>query len=278
MILFDILVDDDGNFCERALVLFGHARKIGIAFQPFDPSEHRRVVILFLPDLKYEFGEVETLDVDSVALQGHLVEAHRLEGRRARADAAEVEAAHAPDHAADRGKIFKIFAERLAQRVHDVRLHHRERDLVLIEHVRHRKLAAEGVAAVREVHLADLVGVCLHEDGHARVLQRRSRAVFVDEDGHAQNDAVVLPFVALQPVVVQPALFARFHRAVAGCVLVHCQILVPRVRHGFDHVLPRARDELCGHEPAVAEIECEFHFINSFNALYSFLYFPYCPA
>ena len=78
-------------------------------------------------------------------------------------------------------------------------------------------------------------------------------------DGHAEDDAVVLSFMAFQPVVIQPPLFARFHRTVAGEGSVHRKVLIPRARHGFDHILPRAFDEFPGHKPAVAEIQCKSH-------------------
>lgn len=125
-----------------------------------------------------------------------------------------------------------------------MRLHHRERDPVLVEYVRHRKLAAKRIAAVRKVHFSDLVGVRLHQNGHVRVLQGRHRAVLVDEDGHTQNDAVVLAFMAFQPVVILPPFLARFHRAVAGGVFVHDKRFVPRVRHRLDHVCAGSRDQL----------------------------------
>ena len=44
---------------------------------------------------------------------------------------------------------------------------------------------------MREIHLSDLVGIRLHEDRHARVLQRRRRADLIDENGHTADHAVV---------------------------------------------------------------------------------------
>ena len=216
LVLPDVFVDDNGDLGKRKCILFGYLCKVGIGFQPLFSCKHGGIVVPLVLHFEDEFGQIKALHVDSVALEGHLIEAHRLERRRARADTAEVKALHPLHHAADRGEVVQVFAERGAQRMHDVRLHHRERDPILIEHVRHGKFAAEGVAAVGKVHFADLIGIRLHEDGNARILQRRHRAVFIDKDGHAQNDAVVLALMALQPIVIQPSLFARFHRAVTG--------------------------------------------------------------
>ena len=47
------------------------------------------------------------------------------------------------------------------------------------KYVRHREFTAEGVAAVGEVHLADLVGICLHENGNVCILQGCGRALYL---------------------------------------------------------------------------------------------------
>ena len=69
----------------------------------------------------------------AVFLHGDLVKADGLERGGARADAAEVEALHAVDHAADGGEITQILLELGAQRMHDMGLEDRERDVVLTE-------------------------------------------------------------------------------------------------------------------------------------------------
>ena len=100
--------------------------------------------------------------------------------------------------------------------MHDMGLEHRERDVVLTEHIRDRELAAVGVAAVSEVHLTDLIGICLHENGHAGILQRGDGAVFVGENGHGEDHAVILTLVFLEPLGVEQALVARFDAAASG--------------------------------------------------------------
>ena len=140
-------------------------------------------------------------------------------------------------------------------------LEHRERDIVLTEHVRDGELAAVGVAAVGKVHLADLVGIGLHEDGNARVLQRGDRAVFVGENGHGEDHAVILALVLLEPLGVKQALVARFDAAVAGQLLVHHDIIIAGVGDSLDHIVACAVDQLAGHEAAVAEAEGKGHFL-----------------
>ena len=145
--------------------------------------------------------------------------------------------------------------------MHDMGLEHRERDIVLTEHVRDGELAAVGVAAVGKVHLADLVGIGLHEDGNARVLQRGDRAVFVGENRHGEDHAVILTLVFLEPLGVEQALVARFDAAVAGQLLVHHDVVIARVGDSLDHVVACAVNQLAGHEAAVAEAEGKGHFL-----------------
>ena len=219
------------------------------------------IVVGLGADLFKDLRQVEGLDVDAVFLHGDLVEADGLERGGARADAAEVEALHAVDHAADGGKVAQVLLELCAQRMHDMGLEHRERDVVLTEHIRDRELAAVGVAAVGKVHLADLVGIGLHEDGNARVLQRGDRAVFVGENRHREDHAVILTLVFLEPLGVEQALVARFDAAVAGQLLVHHDVVIARVSHGLDHIVACAVNQLAGHEAAVAEAEGKGHFL-----------------
>ena len=145
--------------------------------------------------------------------------------------------------------------------MHHVGLEHGEGDFILGEHVGDGELAAVRVAAMGEVHLADLVRIGLHQNRHARVLQRDDCAVLVGEDGHGEDHAVVLALVLLQPLGVQLALGAGLHASVAGQLRVHHDVVVARVGHGLDHVVARAVDQFAGHEAAVAEAECKGHFL-----------------
>ena len=140
-------------------------------------------------------------------------------------------------------------------------LEDRERDVVLTEHIRDGELAAVGVAAVSEVHLTDLIGIGLHEDGHARVLQGGNGAVFVGENGHGEDDAVILALVLLEPLGVEQAFVSCLDAAVAGELLIHHDVVIARVGDGLDHVVACAVDQLAGHEAAVAEAEGKGHFL-----------------
>ena len=261
MVFFNVLVEHDGDLRQRQGVGGRDLGEVGVVLQMLELGQDDCIVIGLGADLLKDLRQVEGLDVDAVFLHGNLVEADGLERGGARADAAEVEALHAVDHAADRGEVAQVLLELGAQRMDNMGLEHRERDIVLTEHVRDGELAAVGVAAVGKVHLADLVGVRLHEDGHARVLQGGDGAVFVGENGHGEDDAVILALVLLEPLGVEQAFVSCLDAAVAGELLIHHDVVIARVGDGLDHVVACAVDQLAGHEAAVAEAEGKGHFL-----------------
>ena len=218
------------------------------------------VVVRLRPDLGKHFAEVKGFHVDAVFLHRQLIEPHGLERGGAGADAAEIEAFHAAHHPADRGEFVEVLPEFRRERMYHVRLKHRERHAVLGEHVGDRKLAAVRVAAVGKIHLADLVGIRLHQYRHARVLQRHDRAVLVGKYRHGEYHAVVLPFVLFEPAGVQEAFFPGLDAAVPGKCRVHHNVVVARVGDRFHHIVPGAVDQFAGHEAAVAERQCESEF------------------
>lgn len=130
---------------------------------------------------------------------------------------------------------------------------------VLGEHIGDGELTAVGIPAVGKVHLADLVRVCLHEDGNASVLEGGDGPILVGEDGHGEDHAVILALMLLQPLGVQQALVPGLHAAVAGELLVHHDVAVPGIGDGLDHVVPGAVDQFPGHEAAVAESQRKCH-------------------
>jgi len=192
-------------------------------------------------------------------LESDFIEADGFERGGARTDAAEVETFHALNNAADCGEVVEILFKSVGQRMNDVGLHDGEGNLVLIENIGDREFSAVCVAAVIEVHLADFVGVCLHEYRHACVLKCGNRAVFVDEYGHTEYYTIVFTLVGLEPVVVNPAFVTGFDSSVACGVFVHDEIFVARIGHGLDHVIACSGDKLCRHESAVSEVKCKFH-------------------
>ena len=261
VILVNILIDDDGHLRQGQLLRRGDDAEVRVLLELFHASLDGRVVVRELAELEEDLGKVEGLSVDAVFLQCQLVEADRLERGRACADAADVEALHAINDTADRREVLQVLRERGAQRMHDVGLQDRERNAVLCEDVRDGELAAERIAAVCEVHLADLIGIRLHQDRDARILKSRDRAVFVRENRHGEDDAVILAVVLLEPLRVQKALVSRLDAAEPRQLRIHRDVVIARIRHSFDHVLARAVDQLAGHETAVAECQCECHFL-----------------
>ena len=264
MVLLDVAVDGDGDLGERILVALRHQREVGVIHQVLFLGKHLGIVIGHVLYLEEQLGEIEALHIDAVLLQRQLVKAGGLEGCGAGADAAEVKALHAVDDPADGREVPQVLLEFGRERMHHMGLEHREGYVILGEHVGDGELAAEGVTAVLEIHLADLVGVGLHQDGHARVLQGGDGAVFVGEDGHGEDHAVILALMGFQPLGVEKALVTGFDAAVAGQVRVHSDVVVTRVGDRLDHILACAVDELPGHEAAVAECQSKGHFLSHF--------------
>ena len=261
MVFFNVLVEHDGDLRQRQGIGGRDLGEVGVVLQMLELGQHDCIVVGLGANLLKNLREIKGFHVDSIFLHGQLIEADSLERGGSCADAAEVEALHAVHHAADGGKVAQVLLELGAQRMDNMGLEHRERDIVLTEHVGDRELAAVGVAAVGKVHLADLVGVRLHEDGHARVLQGGDGAVFVGENGHGEDDAVILALVLLEPLGVKQTLVARLDAAVAGQFLVHHDVVIAGVGDGLDHVVACAVDQLAGHEAAVAEAEGKGHFL-----------------
>ena len=144
--------------------------------------------------------------------------------------------------------------------MNNVRFHNRERYLILIEYIRYRELTAVSIATVFEVHFTDFIGVCLHENRYACILQCCNRAVFINKDRHAENNAVILAFMTLEPVVIQSTFIACFNRAITGCVFIHNKNFMTGIRNSLYHICSRACDKFCGHKAAVTKKQCKFHF------------------
>ena len=261
MVFLDIAVDRHGNLRQRSEVLLRHLGKIGIIPQNLLLGDHARIVVRHFLYLVEQFGKIEGFYVDAVLLQRQFIEAHRFKRGGTRADAAQIEALHAVNHAADRGEIAQVFLELRGQRMHHVRLEHRERHAVLAEHVRNGEFSAERIAAMREIHLADFIGIRLHQNRHMRILQRRDRAVFIGEDRHGENHAIVFALVLLEPFGVQQTFIAGFHAAVAGQFLIHDDVIIARIGHGLDHIIARAVDQFAGHEAAVCKRQSKRHLL-----------------
>ena len=261
VVLLDVAVDGNGDLGQGILIALGHLREVGVVHQVLLLRHDLGIVVGHVLHLEEELGEVKGLHVDAVLLHGDLVKAGGLEGGGAGADAAQVEALHAVDHAADGREVPQVLLKFGRKRMHHMGLEHREGHAVLGEHVGDGEFAAEGVAPVLEVHLADFVGIGLHENGHARVLKGGDGAVFVGEDGHGENHAVVFALVLFEPLGVEQALVPGLDAAVAGQARVHGDVVVARVGDGLDHVVPRAVDQFPGHKAAVAKCQSKGHFL-----------------
>ena len=111
-------------------------------------------------------GEIVGLDGDALALEGELVDAHGLEGRRPRPDRAHAQFPEPLHDPADPVEMVEILREGLRRRARpraagsDGELY-----VALVEDVHDGELAAERVAAQLGGHAPELVGICLDQDG-----------------------------------------------------------------------------------------------------------------
>ena len=119
--------------------------------------------------------------------------------------------------------------------MHHKRLPGSELKIHLLKHAAQAELSAKRVAAVGKVHLADLVGIGLHQHRHVHVAQRGLDAVFVAKVGKRDDHAVILAVMLVQEAVILHALLRGLHRAEAGEGFVHHKqadvLLCGRLRH-----------------------------------------------
>ena len=259
MILLDVLVDHHGHLGKGQGVLGGYQREVGVILEPLQLGLHYGIIVLLFAHFLEQLAQIEGFHVDAVLLHGDLVKAHGLEGGGAGTDAAQIEPFHAIDHPADGGEVTQVLLEGRGQGMHHMGLHHGEGHVVLAEHIRHGELAAVSVPAVLEVHLADLVRIGLHQNGHTSVLQGGDGAVFVRENGHGEDHAVILALVLLEPFGVQAALVTGFHAAETGQLRIHGDVVIARIGDGLDHILTGTVDQFARHEAAVAETKGKGH-------------------
>ena len=111
VIVLNVLVQHAADLRQRHGVLLRHLAEVGVSAQVGELLRHAGLVVGHVFHLPDQLRKVEGLNVDAVLLHGDLVKAHGLEGGGARADAAEVEALHAVDHAADGGEIAQVLLE-----------------------------------------------------------------------------------------------------------------------------------------------------------------------
>ena len=116
-----------------------------------------------------------------------------------------------------------------------------------------------------EIHLPDLIGIRLHEDGYARILQSGDGTVFVGKDRHGEDYAVILALMLFEPSGIQQALVTGLDAAVAGQGSVHGDVVIACFGDSLDHVVPCAVDEFPRHKATVAECKCKSHFPSHFT-------------
>ena len=204
-------------------------------------------------DFIEDFAQVEAFHIDSVFLQSDFVETNGFERGGPGTDTAEVETLHPVDNPADSGKIPEIFPELFAQGMNNVGFEHGEGNTVLSEHIRDGELAAVSIAAMGKIHLSDFIRVGLHQDRDAGILQGSDGPVFIREDRHGEDDAVILSVMLLQPFRIKKTFLPGFDSAVTGQFLFHGDVAVAGLCDGFDHFRARFINQLARHETAVGK-------------------------
>ena len=142
-------------------------------------------------------------------------------------------------------------------------------DSVLLEVVADRHLAAEGVAAEGDAHLAGRVGRGLDEDGHAQVGEAEGvgEAALFAEVGQGDDDAVDLVGVLLEEGGALLGVFVGFDRAVGGDVRGEHDGLDAGGFERGDHFQAAAGGEVAGKESAIAYDDSHGHLTTHFVLL-----------
>ena len=165
-----------------------------------------------------DLGKIDGDDGQPGRLQQLLAEAHRLEGAGPGADRADPRVLQPAYDAADPDEPVEIGGEFVAVDVARVARRVGERHAVLIEVVGDRELAAEGVAAARDVDLVDFVVARLEQDRNAepRLVDKLGNRDLVAEVRQADHETVDRIALLAKMRRVAPCVLARLHRAVLG--------------------------------------------------------------
>ena len=151
-------------------------------------------------------------------------------------------------------------------------LHHREGQAVLGEHVRHGEFPAKSIPPVGEIHLSDFVRIGLQQNRHPYVLQSGDGAVFIRENRHGKNHAVIFSPVVLQKTRVHPPLFPGFDPAVSRQSLIHHDALISGLQNGLFHFLPGLQHQFARHKSPVAKRQDKFHRLHFHRLLSRFTF------
>ena len=265
MVFFNVSVNGHRDLGQGIFVLFGDFGEVRIILQVLFFGKHFGIVVRHVLNLEEQLAQVKALHIDAMLLHCNLIKTGGFESGGARADAAEIETLHAVHNPADGCKILQVLPELRAEGVHNMGLENRERHTILREHISDGELAAKGITPMLEIHLPDLIGIRLHEDGYARILQSGDGTVFVGKDRHGEDYAVILALMLFEPSGIQQALVAGLDAAVAGQGSVHGDVVIACLGDSLDHVVPCAVDEFAGHKATVAECQSKSHFLSHFT-------------
>ena len=228
------------------------------------------VVVFGLLDAAHDFGEVEGFDGDAGALEELLGVADGVEGGGTRADGAEANVAQAAHDAADGGEPLEVGLELGGVGGFGVQGGEGVGDAVLLEVVADGHLAAEGVAAEGDAHLAGGVGRGLDEDGDVEVGEAEGvgEAALFAEVWQGDDDAVDFLGVLLEELGALLGVFVGFDGPVRG--------LLRGEHDGFDahgfkccnHLQASAGGKVAGKKSTIAYDDAHCHLTTHFVLLF----------
>ena len=224
------------------------------------PLKHRPIAVGKAVVYLHYRGEVIGLDLNSVPFKDSLIVAHRFERRGAGADNSDPHSGQCLYDAAGRGESLKLSDEFVGigsdgeGGVSGILHAH------LVKYACKGEFAAEGVAAMLEIHLSGLIGISLDKHRNIYPAQSRLDSVLVAEIGQTDDKPVIFAPVSGEELVIDVSVFGGFDGIVLCLSFLKGKTFNLRLDKGVLHLGISRLDDAAREKAAVCNKKRKFHF------------------